>query len=359
VLAFVPAARGQASTRPATMRLKRYVVKDDQMFKGTAIFTGIMPEDWTEKGGVTWRMDLGIPDLIQMHWGDAQDVNAFDLYPYLSFYWNPRAAGQGFQPGQTYMGSIIKEPPSDQFDAIAKVIIPFFRPELANAKVADKQRLPDVAKAEYAQDSKMISPQAAALEVWAGNETFEYDLHGQTVQEIVTLTLVETLNRRFGYYGWSISNASSVRAIKGATDPLKPIHDVIFQSIQSNPVWYKDVADLLRSRQKQLAANQQANFNAIESRIASQTAANDAEDQSFNQHMSDLDRQSDAQADIQRQVSPWKDSDGTSYKLPTQYGYAWSGADGTIIMNNDPQYNPNSDPSLTPTTWTPMQQAGN
>jgi hypothetical protein len=58
-------------------------------------------------------------------------------------------------------------------------------------------------------------------------------------------------------------------------------------------------------------------------------------------------------------MSPWKDSNGDTYKLPNTYGHAWAGADGTIIMNNDPQYNPNTDSSLTPTNWTPMEQAGN
>ena len=61
-----------------------------------------------------------------------------------------------------------------------------------------------------------------------------------------------------------------------------------------------------------------------------------------------------------REVSPWKDSNGTSYKLPTQYGHAWSGSDGTVIMNNDPSYNPNSDPNLTGNaTWTRMEQSHN
>jgi len=53
-----------------------------------------------------------------------------------------------------------------------------------------------------------------------------------------------------------------------------------------------------------------------------------------------------------REVKPWKTTDGDSVKLPNKYGYAWEGANGEIIMNNDPQYNPNSDPNLTPTQWT-------
>ncbi|MGD0260099.1 MAG: hypothetical protein ABSD29_09790 [Verrucomicrobiota bacterium] len=107
-------------------------------------------------------------------------------------------------------------------------------------------------------------------------------------------------------------------------------------------------------------ARQDAQFNATESRIVSTSAANDAQHASYWQHSADLNRQSQNQADVMREVSPWKDSSGTTHKLPTQYGHAWSGADGTIIMNNDPSYNPNSDPNLkVNTTWTLMEQTQN
>ena len=138
------------------------------------------------------------------------------------------------------------------------------------------------------------------------------------------------------------------------------------QSLELNPAWCQQLANLIQQRQartfaaqKQQQANQQQQFNAIESRIHSQTAANDAQHESYWQHSADLNRQSENEADVQREVSPWKDGDGTTYKLPTQYGHAWSGADGEIIMNNDPSYNPNSDSSLNPTNWTPMEQTQN
>jgi hypothetical protein len=138
------------------------------------------------------------------------------------------------------------------------------------------------------------------------------------------------------------------------------------QTLELNPAWSQALANLLQQRQqhtlalqRQQQVNQQAQFNAIESRIHAQTAANDAQHASYWQHSADLNRQSENEADVQREVSPWKDSDGTTYKLPTEYGHAWSGANGEIIMNNDAGYNPNSDSSLTPTNWTPMEQTQN
>jgi hypothetical protein len=362
-LSLAPHARAQLAvnplapptTLPSRMALKRYAINDNQMFK-TSVFTGIMPADWQVKGGIIWKMNLSNPDLLRIHWGDAQDISAFDIYPYLTFVWSAQGPALA---GQTYMGSIVEAPPSDQFDAIAKVIIPLFRPELANAQVIDQKKLPDVAKAEYNKLIQTFSPQLFAIAVWAGTETFEYQLQNQTVQEVVSVTLDESLNRRFGTRSWSIPSANSNRAPKGAFDQLTLPRSIIFSSLQANPQWNQAVANYLKNRQQQVAVGQQNQFNAIENRINNQTSANAEEQQGFNQHMADLDRQSDAEADVQRQVSPWKTDDGSTYKLPTQYGYAWSGADGRIIMNNDPQYNPNSDLNLTPTQWTAMQQAGN
>jgi hypothetical protein len=361
-----PKAKKDASKDPATMRLKPYVIKDDQGFKGMEVLHGVMPVDWTLTGGVTWKMALGVPNQLRLHWGDAQDVCAFDEYPTILFCWsNEVGKGGRNQPGQVAFGNIIKQPPADQFDAFDKVIIQMLRPDLANAKVVNKEKLPDAAKTIYAQvNTDPNWPVAVAV----GRETVEYELHGQTVQEIIGGVLeIGGGQGPSGYKTWAVVQATSRRAPKGGFDKLKPINAVMTQSLQMNPAWNQKVAELVAQRkqkvlanQAQARANQQAQFNAIESRIASTSAANDAQHASYWQHSADLERQSQNRADVMREVSPWKDSSGTSYKLPTQYGHAWAGADGTILMNNDAGYNPNSDPSLANnTTWTPMEQSHN
>jgi hypothetical protein len=376
-LALTPTARAQQSappadpvinapaTQPSTMRFKRYVITDDQGFKGVEVLRGVMPVDWTVQGGVIWKMALGPPDLIRIHWSDAQDVCAFDVYPFINFTWSdPRKWAGRYQVGQiTPSGMIIKEPLADQFDAFDKVIVEMFRPDLKDAKVVSKEKMPKVAKAIYDQ---INNDPNYVFGVAVGRETFEYESHGQTIQEIVSGIVEETTSKQYGFNIWSISQATSERAPKATFDQLAPINAVMVQSLELNPAWTQQLANLIQQRQartmaaqRQQAVNQQQQFNAIESRIHSQTAANDAQHESYWQHSADLNRQSENEADVQREVSPWKDGDGTTYKLPTQYGHAWSGADGEIIMNNDPSYNPNSDSSLNPTNWTPMEQSQN
>jgi hypothetical protein len=361
-----PSTNQPAATPPAAMRFKPFVINDDQGFKGMEVLRGVMPVDWTLKGGVTWKPALGIPNQIRLHWSDAQDVCAFDRYPAILFSWsNEVGRGGRWQPGQVVNGNILKQPPADQFDAFDKVIVQIMRPDLAQARIVNKETLPDAAKAIYARvNTDPNWPVAVAV----GRETFEYELRGQTVQEIVSGVLQIGGGQALGGFKvWSVSQATSQRAPKGGFDPLKPIAAAMTQSLQMNPAWTQKVAALINQRQQQALANQaqararqQAQFNAIESRIQSTSAANDAQHAAYWQHSADLDRQSQNFADIQREVSPWKDSSGTSYKLPTQYGQAWAGADGTILMNNDPSYNPNTDPDLkNNTTWTPMEQSHN
>ena len=112
-------------------------------------------------------------------------------------------------------------------------------------------------------------------------------------------------------------------------------------------------------RQAAQAKQQQETFDAIEARIRAQTEANDAEHASYWQHSEELNRESENRADYMREVSPWKDSEGNSYKLPTAYSYAWTGSDGEIVMSNDAGYDPSRDPNSTNTSWTPMQPSQN
>jgi hypothetical protein len=61
-----------SSAAPAT-RFKRYVITDDNGFKGMEVFHGVMPVDWKVTGGVNWKMNLRPANLFRIHLGDAQD----------------------------------------------------------------------------------------------------------------------------------------------------------------------------------------------------------------------------------------------------------------------------------------------
>jgi hypothetical protein len=356
LIAGVALADTAPNSQPPTIRFKKFVITDDPTYTGMEVTRGIMPADWNLKGGVVWDLRNGRPAQFRIHFSDPQDVAAFDVYPNHFFYWSVQAQqAASIPPDYRYMGSIVQRPPNDQFDALAQVVIARDRPELANAEVVDQTKLPDVAQAAFNNWPKMPG---VMYNVAAGRVTFEYQLNNQTVDEEFFLTYKQSINQRLGIMNWSVENVSSLRGQKGSLDQLNMIRAVMAHSCEPNLAWYAKITQFIQMRQQATLAAlaDQEQRRQIFTNMTSDI--NDQEKQDFQQHMDDLDRQSDAQADYMRQVSPWKTSDGSEVKLPTQYGHAWEGADGQIIMNNDPLYNPASDPNNTPTQWTPMEQAG-
>jgi hypothetical protein len=356
-----PPPPGSNVPRPReVLRLKRYVINDDQGFQ-IPLFRGLLPLGWTVQGGVTWNPNLGPPDHIRVHWADAQGLCACDIYPYIRFYW--AAASSPFAarfnvPGQVRGGAIAMEPPKDQFDAIDKVIIQKFRPDLAQARVVNQQRLPEVAKKLFAQYQQIFGRQWYVL-VMAGRETFEYEVNGQTVQEDVFLVYDGTKFLPSGVINWEINYAGSERAPKDRFGKFQRLSTIISKSIQMNPQWTHKLNELIAQRQAAARQQQQEQYDAIEARIRAQEEANDEQHQSYWDHSDDLHRQDENYADYQREVSPWKDDEGNTYKLPIDYSYAWEGADGEVIMSNDAGYRPQDDPNLNPTQWSSMQPTHN
>ena len=131
------------------MQFKKFVITDDPKYTGMEVTEGLIPADWTVKGGPVWNLADGRPVQMRIHISDAQDVSAFDVYPNHFFFWSNAAARRQVAPDTRYMGSIIEQPPTDQFQAFSQVVVARDRPDLAQAKIVKQDKLPDVAKAAF------------------------------------------------------------------------------------------------------------------------------------------------------------------------------------------------------------------
>ncbi len=283
-------AQSAPTSQPSVMRLKRFSINDVQGFADMEVFHGVMPADWVVKGGVLWRPNLATPQLFRIHWGDAQDVRAFDLYPSLSFSWSQAVAMGRFNvsPGQVFAGFIVEPTPSDAFKAFDTAILQYFRTDLQQATVIKQEKLPDISKKIY--DEINVDPNTA-FEVAAGREVFEYTLNGQVVDESLMGVMQASESRVSnpnGVVNWQVIYASSRRAPQGKLDDLTPLAQEMAQSLQINPQWLQRVNALNQeryqqalARQRQQAINQQQWFNNTEQRIANQSAANDAQHASY------------------------------------------------------------------------------
>jgi hypothetical protein len=354
VLLAAPVLAGEPAAATAPVRFQRFVINDDPTYTGMEVSRGVMPGGWKLKGGVVWDLRDGFPAQFRIHIGDAEDVAAFDIYPDQHCFWSTNAAqNRNFPPGSRYMGSVVQAPPADQFQALTKVILPRYRPDLAQARIVDQQKMPKVAEAAFRAMAQNPGYQYWAM---AGRMRFEYELHGQAVQEDMYVVVKLATNLRLHFTNWVVESVTSTRGPKGTLEQLNTLRALMTQAIQPNIAWYNKVTQFILIRQKmtlqKLAAQEERRkiFMKLKEEISEENK------QAFENHMHDIDVRSNAFADYTREVSPYRTGDGKTVKLPNKYGMAFEGANGEILLSNEPGYNPNSDPNQARTTWTPLQQ---
>jgi hypothetical protein len=349
-------ANGGGGPQQHELRLQPFIIMDDPNYTPLEVCRGLMPAGWVKEGGVEWDLRDDRPAQLHVHIFNPNGVAAYDIYPNQFFHWDHQAEGQNIAPDYRYMGLLVHSPPADQFEALEQYVIPRYRPDLAQARIVGKTKLKDAATVAYEIMPK-LNPNGI---YWAavGCETFEYELNGKTVQEEFFVTYEKELNQRLGYMGWQILNVNSTRGLKGRLGELNILRAIMTRSFRFDLPWYTKITQFVVMRHNMILQQLKNRERQREALQQAREEANDAERKEFEQHWAAEDRQADAYGDYERDVTPWKTQGGGTVKLPNSYGRAWQGGDGSIIMSNDGNYDPNQDPN-THTRWTSLQQGGN
>ena len=345
-------AASQPTSRPVAQTFVPFVITDDPSYIGGEVYRGIMPKGWTVKCNVVWTIEDAFPAQFRFHWSDAEDLCALDDYPEIYCYWDATMARIRREPGARKLGELIAKPPADQFDAIARWI-KLFRPDLLKAKPVEKKDAP-----EWAEKALKSTPRIPnnTYTVKAGFAALEYELKGQKVIEQVGLVYLRIDNKQLGYTQWRAQEVISNRAPEAMLPQLAVYRATMIKGMKFNILWWNKYNQFLLARQKTSMdilkdqAKRQQLINSFNTKITDETQ------RQFDKFNEDSDRNADRQSDLMRGVSPWKTADGGTVKLPSEYGQAWQGSNGEIHMNNDPLYDPNSDPGRNQATWTRIEE---
>ena len=138
-------AAAAAANGPHTIVYVQTAIPDPALGMDTAL-TGMIPRGWENRMQVSWCSSPYNPVSLAGSFDDPRTGMAFYNYPRPAFL--EQTGRQLFANGANYMGSIV-EPVASPDEYIAKVIIPQYRPELANAQsdpsvetpMAEKQEL--------------------------------------------------------------------------------------------------------------------------------------------------------------------------------------------------------------------------
>jgi len=333
---------------PKTMKFQwQTVIDNSPTIGGGPVCKFLIPAGWKFDGGVVWNMGSARPAQLKFEVSDPNSPAAFYEYPGAYFCW-----GAGLRPGMNYMGSIVRQPPADQFQAL-QMVIPAYRPDITDPKIVETENLPKVAQQVF--QALPPGPNGRSM-VLAGRMRLEYSLNGQPMQEDFYIVFRQDLNMRTGGESWSLDQIRSIRAPKGQMDLYTTLHKVEQQSGVPNPDWNQKYSQLILGNYRQAANNSIAAGNAARAQAAQAHAQEDATAQQYNDHQANQDAMNEQTAETMRDETPWTDADGTRVLLPSAYGKAWQDGNGEYIVSNDPNYDPNQDGSLH-STFTPMNQA--
>ena len=332
----------------ATMKFQTFTLQDDPSCIGGEVSRMLIPVGWKTQGGMAYNFSSFYPAQVNLRIYDPNSSAAFSIYPSSYFIWGDFP---GFPPGSNYGGSIVGQPVQDPFQAIEQIVIPQFRPDLANAAVVETEMLP-----------KMVDAAAAALpaapgtqpQIQAGRVRVEYTADGTPIQEDFFAVLRVDVSA--GFEMWDIDQVVSVRAEKGKLDNVKKLHEMTMRSIKPSLPWFNKYFQFLSWRQQNTMAAIQSAGDFSRQIAQESDEIGDSIRQQYENQQAVNDQISEARSETMRGETPWDAGDGDKVLLPADYGRAWRDGNGQFLVSNDSSYDPNTDPNNTHITWTPMEQ---
>lgn len=330
--AVLTSAVAAATAEPRAVTLERVSIGDRGTRTDKAL-TLLRPKGWQVNGGVTWYRNFVHQASFELTVADPNGPRQVEMF---RTYWFTHMQNAVFPPKRldAYMGQVWLEPHTPA-DMLEQVTIPGFRQQY-RPKVVAREELKDLAKAFARNDGQ---------EVRAARVRVAYTLDGVAVEEdfYLVLSYLRTRTADLGdIWNWSpVIMPFAVRAEKGKLDAASPTLLSVAFSINPTPEFFKSIrlAQLkfqgdLRKMQDITRRDAAAVFehyrsiNAISRDLwADRAASNERRYRTTN--------------DLLGGVAPYTDGSGTVYVLPHSHKYQWAGTNDTVILTDDPNFDPN------------------
>lgn len=323
-------AAGKTGGHP-TILFERYIDQSE------GAFTILKPAGWLTQGGLKRINPLSaggpaqsveaVLDFAMLR--DPQGTAMVRWFPHTYFTELTGAPAQGMYPvGSNYMGMIV-HPYVPPFNFASQIIFPQLRPRAQNVQIVEQRAMPELAQG-YAKFQNMIAPQLQ-FRYEAGAVIFRYVEDGRQYQEGV---VVVTEHRGQLFLGqWCNRMSVAARAPVEESKGLEPVLAVILRSGELNPQWVQ--GELRGQIQRgEIVLRTQREVQAVEQAMVDHRQKTNAEIQ--NDMFLNLMGQ-------EEYVNPFN---GQVEIGSNEWSNRWENDQGQIIYTDDPNYDPNADPSL-------------
>jgi len=332
----------------------------DRQGVGCETFRLLIPADWELEGGVQWRMDNpGMPGVIAFRAYNPQGVEAFEVFPNISFYWtnNPMVTTM-FPVGSLYYGNEVR-PPAPALQVLQEIVVPRYRGQESGLQVVQQEHLPDLPQqlrtSGPAGSAGAASAEGARVRVRyrRGEREIEEDVFG-VVEVSQVATPMPAMGGGMQNVFWMADYLFSFQAQAGQLDGLSDMFMALVRSFRLNPQWYARYMQI----SQYMIQNQMQQIQHIGqiSQIISQTSdqISDMVMDSYNQRQQTLDRLSTQFSQAIRGVDEYRDPFGDQgVELPGGYNRAWSNGLGEYILTDDASFDPNMGSNV---NWETMER---
>lgn len=329
---------------------QRARIKDENGFNGPVeAYSILLPKGWRTEGGVKWVVNVTCPaEAVQNRLTAVSPNGAYrlDVFPQRSWQWyddpmllqNAQRAAQFGNPGCQLAR------PYDAGQYLEQVFVPT---ELRGAQLMShrpNEQLASVMRQQAQQNNSAYRAAGVNLESrpsahigrlrWAdGRVGIVLCAVEQTVASMPNLLNGGT----YASYQCRATVKTVMSAPAGQEEEAERILSTIVGSTRINPEWQAAVQRVY------------SNIAAVEQRETAKRAAiwrqtqneiSDIQRRTWEDSQASRDRIMDGWSQALRGVETWKEPGGGSIELSAGYNEAWSRADGTYILSNDPLFDP-------------------
>ena len=327
------AAVATAAEQPLV--LEKVTVKDP-MVNNMVAGTIMKPAGWKAEGGMKWYTDYYHQVCFE---AKIYDPNSFEQYEALHWCSGTWLSNPLFpmSEGHNYMGSIVLKPRTPE-QVVEQLTIPAVR---KGARVVGHYPMPEIAK---------MFEKSIGGKVLACRTRIAYSIGGQPVEEDIYLILsysqADIGGGNISTIWQPVAAPFALRAAKGQLDAATPKLLAIAHSGWLNPKWCDEVGYVKSLFVKRM-------YQGIEDagKLSRQISANNDYILGIMRASREYKNAVEAQAsknfsDYIRGVGTYSGG-GYNYTLPNNYSYAY-GNGSSVILTNDPSYNPAGYTLLTP-----------
>ena len=321
----------------------------------------LIPSDWKFDGRVQWGPATGCTQNLMTTSGRATSpdgLSGFEWFPTYTWVWmdDPQTRGIMQQAASQQPESMrpcdigqIESP----VDFIRNAIIPRMRP---NARIVSANMLPELtrnAQAKIESDNAQYLRMGlfSGVRSQVGEVKITYQINGQPVEESLMAQIDVVVQQAPSAAGLSqgMMTASNtytilaerlfaIRAPAGQLASRADLNSTMLASLRQNAQWLSAAQQVLSNIS---GAQQQGTMDRQRIVHDAQTAQGEAIIQHGQEVSVMEDRNAAEFSQAQREVE-WYTDPNTNARVELSAGYAhsWTNSNGTVILNDDPNFNP-------------------